>query len=150
MYLWRQFDVTSEFLFNKLLPLPSNISIFSFKPTEHLFAWGLYSLNLCFTAHVTFALQFPAIKFQWSTDILVSFLYLLVLNDLLWSEYRFNPEKSSFLHKFLCNFWVFHGFCHMLLSLQAGCFLGGNFRLSGRCFCWYNCIFGGVLVYWFM
>ena len=45
LFWWRHFDITSDFLFNKLFSLSSNISSFSFKQREHLFDWGLYALN---------------------------------------------------------------------------------------------------------
>ena len=88
-FWWRHFHIFSDFLFNKLFPLSSNISSFSFKQKEDLFDWGLYALNWFFTAHVTFELELPAFKFQHSTDSFVSFLYLLMLNDLLWFAYHF-------------------------------------------------------------
>ena len=89
LFWWRHFDITSDFLFNKLFSLSSNISSFSFKQREHLFDWGLYALNWFFTTHVTFGLELPAFKFHYSTDSFISFLYLLILNNLLWFAYRF-------------------------------------------------------------
>ena len=86
LFWWQHFDIISNFLFNKLFSLFSNISSFSFKPREYLFDWGLYARNWFFTAHV--GLEFPAFKFQYSTDSFVSFLYLLMLNDFLWCAYR--------------------------------------------------------------
>ena len=74
LFWWQHFDIISNFLFNKLFSLFSNISSFSFKPREYLFDWGLYARNWFFTAHV--GLEFPAFKFQYSTDSFVSFLYL--------------------------------------------------------------------------
>ena len=71
LFWWQYFDITSDFLFNKLFSLSSNISNFSFKQREHLFDWGLYALNWFFTAYVTFGLQFPAFQFQHSTDSFV-------------------------------------------------------------------------------
>ena len=47
------------------------------------------------------------------------------------------------------NSFTFSGLvCQTLLSPYTGCFLGCNFPSMGRCFCWYNYIFGcsGLLV----
>ena len=98
MYLfwWRHFDITSDCLFSKWFSLTSNISSFSFKQWEYIFDWGLCALNWFFNTHVTFGLEFPAFKFQYWTDSFVSFLYLLMLNDLLWFAYRFLSMFTNF------------------------------------------------------
>ena len=84
------------FVFSKWFSLTSNISSFSFKQWEYIFDWGLCALNWFFNTHVTFGLEFPAFKFQYWTDSFVSFLYLLMLNDLLWFAYRFLSMFTNF------------------------------------------------------
>ena len=116
-----------------------------FNDLKHLFNWSLYARNWFFTAHVTFGLKFPIFNFQSSTDSLVSYLYLLILNNLLLFAYPFLNVFSLIPFQFLvCN-----SFCHIPLSLYTRCFLGRNFRLRGSCFYWYSCIFGcsGLSVY---
>ena len=89
LFWWQHFNFTSNFLFNKIFSLSSDISSFSVKKREPLFDRALYAPNWFFTAHVTFGLEFPALKFQYSTDSFVSFLHRLVLNYLLWFAYHF-------------------------------------------------------------
>ena len=89
LFWWRHFNITSDFMFDKLFSLSSNISSFSFKQREHLFDWGWYTLNWFFTTNVPFKLEFSAFKFQYSTDSFVWFLYLWMLNNILRLTYRF-------------------------------------------------------------
>ena len=118
--LWYYF----RFLVNKLLSLSSNILSFSFKQSEHLFDWGVYALNWFFIAHVIFGLAFPAFKFEYSTYSFVSFLYLLMLNDLLLFAYRFLNVFSLIRLKFLG--WQY--FLSDFLVAIYRIFPGGNFR----------------------
>ena len=127
-----------------MFPLSSNISSFSFNKREHLFDWGLHALIGFFTAHVTFVLDFPTFKFQYSTD---SFVF--TFTDVEWS---FMVCASFFKCVFTNSFIIFgvgNSFCQTLLLLYTGCFLERNFRLRGRGSCWYNYIFErpGLLVY---
>ena len=89
LFWWRHFDIISDFLFNKsffcLLIFPTS----HLNKREHIFDWGLYVLNSLFTTHITFGLEFSAFKFQYSMDSFASFLYLLMLIDLLWFAYLF-------------------------------------------------------------
>ena len=125
LFWWRHFDITSDFLFSKLFSLSSNILSFSFKQREHLFHWGLYALKWFFTAMLHLGWNF--LLLSSSTRRIVSYGFYV---DWCWR--LFSGLRIIFwmcFHKFFCSFWLCNSFCHKLLWLYTGCFLGGNFRL---------------------
>ena len=99
--------------------------------------WVLCALNWFSAAYVTFGMEF--LSLSSSTRRIVSDSFYIYLWWMI-----FYGVGIVFQ-----NFWVCHSFCHTLSSLHTRCFLRDSFRLRGKCFCWYNCIFGcsELLVY---
>ena len=115
---WWQFNITSDFEFDKLFSLSSNISCFSFKQREHLFDWELDILNWFFTAHVTFGLSSLLLSFCTRGKVLyhlyIYWCWMIFYGLLIIFECAFT---NSFIISGLLIL-----FCQTFLSLYTGCF----------------------------
>ena len=139
MFWWKHFDITSDFLF-----ISDFFFFFELLIQTKGTSLGLrvVCIKLAFHRPCYLWVEFAAFKFQYSTDSFISFLCLLMLNDLLWFSYCFLNVFSLISLKFL-GWWFFLSDFNVTIYRMFS-----DFYLRGRCICWYKYIFGyyGLLV----